>query len=224
MIDILFFVFLTVFFIVKLKNILGTRNDDSEIRQKTIDNFLKQKQQSNDYGVGDAQVIDITERLKNNIKVDLDLGLNVSTNVKHALIKIKFDKKSFLKGVEAAVEMVNEAVSSKDLETLKSILSENVFAKFVKQIDELTKEKRVLKSSIISFKSNEIENIKVYENNIIAEVVITMEQINFLEDDSGKVVAGSKKKIEMIEEKWTFERSINSKANFWIVKNIKNVK
>lgn len=222
MIDILFFIFLTIFFIFKLKNILGTRDNDSEARQKTIDNFLKQQHEAKN--INNAQVIDITEKLKNNLKFDLDLGFDISTNLKTILIKIKFDKKNFLKGVETAVEMINEAVSNKDLETLKSMLSETLFKKFEKQIDDLTKQNQIIKYSIISFQSNELENIRIYGNNIIAEVALAMEQINFVENDKGVVVAGSKKKIETIKEKWIFERNIDSKSNFWIVKNIENIK
>ncbi len=219
MLDILFFLFITLFFIFKLKNTIGLK-DDNDIRQKTIDEFLKEKLSKNGTQTANENVIDIEQiKKKNSIKLTID----VADNVKKELTKINFNEDNFLKGSQNAVEMVNDAFSNKDIDTLKSLLSEHVFENFKKQIDTLINQNRILKSSLISFLSSKINNIYIENKAILIDVLFEMEQINFVEDKDGKVIMGNKKKIEKVKEKWVFEKKISSKDNFWIINNIENI-
>ena len=219
MLDILFFLFITLFFIFKLKNTIGLK-DDNDIRQKTIDEFLKEKLSKNGTQTANEKVINIEQiKKKNNIKLTID----VADNVKKELTKINFNEDNFLKGSQNAVEMVNDAFSNKDIDTLKSLLSEHVFENFKKQIDTLINQNRILKSSLISFLSSKINNIYIENKTILIDVLFEMEQINFVEDKDGKVIMGNKKKIEKVKEKWVFEKKISSKDNFWIINNIENI-
>ena len=219
MLDILFFLFITLFFIFKLKNTIGLK-DDNDIRQKTIDEFLKEKLSKNGTQTANEKIINIEQiKKKNNIKLTID----VADNVKKELTKINFNEDNFLKGSQNAVEMVNDAFSNKDIDTLKSLLSEHVFENFKKQIDALINQNRILKSSLISFLSSKINNIYIENKTILIDVLFEMEQINFVEDKDGKVIMGNKKKIEKVKEKWVFEKKISSKDNFWIINNIENI-
>lgn len=219
MLDILFFLFITLFFIFKLKNTIGLK-DDNDIRQKTIDEFLKEKLSKNGMQTANEKVVDIEQiKKKNSIKLTID----VTDNVKKELTKINFNEDNFLKGSQNAVEMVNDAFSNKDIDTLKSLLSEHVFENFKKQIDTLINQNRILKSSLISFLSSKINNIYIENKTIFIDVLFEMEQINFVEDKDGKVIMGNKKKIEKVKEKWVFEKKISSKDNFWIINNIENI-
>ena len=219
MLDILFFLFITLFFIFKLKNTIGLK-DYNDIRQKTIDEFLKEKLSKNGTQTANEKVINIEQiKKKNSIKLTID----VADNVKKELTKINFNEDNFLKGSQNAVEMVNDAFSNKDIDTLKSLLSEHVFENFKKQIDTLINQNRILKSSLISFLSSKINNIYIENKTILIDVLFEMEQINFVEDKDGKVIMGNKKKIEKVKEKWVFEKKISSKDNFWIINNIENI-
>ena len=219
MLDILFFLFITLFFIFKLKNTIGLK-DDNDIRQKKIDEFLKEKLSKNGTQTANEKVINIEQiKKKNSIKLTID----VADNVKKELTKINFNEDNFLKGSQNSVEMVNDAFSNKDIDTLKSLLSEHVFENFKKQIDTLINQNRILKSSLISFLSSKINNIYIENKTILIDVLFEMEQINFVEDKDGKVIMGNKKKIEKVKEKWVFEKKISSKDNFWIINNIENI-
>ena len=166
MLDILFFLFITLFFIFKLKNTIGLK-DDNDIRQKTIDEFLKEKLSKNGKQTANEKVINIEQiKKKNSIKLTID----VADNVKKELTKINFNEDNFLKGSQNAVEMVNDAFSNKDIDTLKSLLSEHVFENFKKQIDTLINQNRILKSSLISFLSSKINNIYIENKAILIDV------------------------------------------------------
>lgn len=226
MMDILFFLFITIFFIFKLKNVFGTRNEDNNIRKKTIEEFLKKNIKGKNGYVDvldtNAKVIDINNQL-NQINKNIKISLEIPDNIKKELVKINFNENNFLKGSENAVEMINEAFSNKDIDTLKSLLSKNIFDNFKQQIQELESKNRVLKSSLISFISSKIENIFIKNKVIFIDVIFEMEQINFVEDKDGNIIMGDRKRIEKIKEKWTFERKNDSKTNFWIVDNIENI-
>ena len=226
MIDIVVFFVITVFIILKLKSVLGTRNDTDNVRQKTLDEFFKNQMNKNNNKDNNAKIIDITNQInknKDDKNKNLELDIEVDDNVKKELKKINFDEKKFLKGAENAVEMVNEAFSNKDLETLQELLSTKLYNNFKKQIEELNNQNRILKSSLISFLSKKIENIKIINKNICIDMTFDMEQINFVEDQGGNIVMGNKKQIQKVKEKWTFEKKTNDKTNFWIIKNIENI-
>ena len=223
MADILLFLFITIFFIYKLKNSFGKRTDDDLKREKSIEEFFKQKYQANVETIDSTNVIDITNKIYQENKIKLDLDFDVPNNVKVKLKAINFDQDNFLKGVESAVEMINEAFSNKDIDTLKNLLSSDIFNSFEKKIDDLTSHGKVLKSSLISIQSKKIDNITAKDNKILIDVLLEMEQINFIENMKKQVVMGDKKRIDIVKEKWTFERNIKSKTNFWIVNNISSL-
>lgn len=227
--DIVFLIIFTAVIIFKLKSVLGTRNDNDNIRQKTLEEFFKNKideanKTKTSQQTSDAKIIDITDQItKNNKSTEFKLNIDVADNVKKELEKINFNEDKFLKGAENAVEMINDSFSNKDLETLKELLTTQVYNNFKKQIDELNNQNRILKSSLISFLSNKIDNIVVKNKNINIDVLFEMEQINFVEDKDGNIIMGSKKKIQKVKEKWTFEKKTGDKTNFWLIKNIENI-
>lgn len=227
--DIVFLIIFTAVIIFKLKSVLGTRNDNDNIRQKTLEEFFKNKIDEANKAktfqqTSDAKIIDITDQItKNNKSTEFKLNIDVADNVKKELEKINFNEDKFLKGAENAVEMINDSFSNKDLETLKELLTTQVYNNFKKQIDELNNQNRILKSSLISFLSNKIDNIVVKNKNINIDVLFEMEQINFVEDKDGNIIMGSKKKIQKVKEKWTFEKKTGDKTNFWLIKNIENI-
>lgn len=226
MIDIVVFFVITLFIILKLKSVLGTRNDTDNVRQKTLDEFFKNQMNKNSVKSNNAEIIDITNQInknKDDKNKNLELDIKVDDNIEKELKKINFDEKKFLKGAENAVEMVNEAFSNKDLEILQELLSTKLYNNFKKQIEELNNQNRILKSSLISFLSKKIEDIKIINKNICINMLFEMEQINFVEDQEGNIIMGNKKQIQKVKEKWTFEKKVGDKTNFWIIKNIENI-
>lgn len=230
MVDILLFVFLTIFFIFKLKNVFGVRNNDDEIRKKTAEDFFKLKNQkeaeineTNEIITNNSNTIDITNEVLQKKVKNYIFDFNISNRTQEQLLKIDFDQEIFLKGAEIDVEMISEAFSRKDTKTLEKLLSKEAYSNFKKQIEDLSSQGRNLKSSLISVLSKTITNINVINDNIFIDVLFNMEQINFIENDRGEVVFGTKRQIQNVKENWTFERSISSLNNFWIVKTIKSV-
>lgn len=231
MADILFLLCVIVFFAFKLKNSFGIRNEDDEKRRQTIEEFFRQKYsqgmaESNgcvapDFG---KKVVDVTNTgVVKDAKTELKLDFETTKEIRVKLAKIGFNQDNFLKGVETAAEMINEAFSNGDMDTLKKMLSKQVFANFKKQADDLAAQNKILKSSLVSVLSKDISDIKVADGDVLIDVILRTEQINFIENDKHEVIWGNKKRIETIKEKWTFSRSLSSRINFWVVENIASI-
>ena len=231
MFDIIFFIVVTIYFIFKLKNSFGEKGNNNFERSKTIEEFFKKKYGENaEIKIIECKNVQNIEDIKNMVKStkqkqnnEFNFDFEISDKVKNILENINFNQKKFLLGVEKAIEMVNEAFSNNDEETLRTLLTTKIFTNFQKQISNLKKENKTLKSSVISFIANKIEDIKLTEKNILIKVYVKMEQINYIVNDKNEVIAGSKKNIGIIEEKWTFKKELKSKDNFWIVEDIENV-
>ena len=231
MFDIIFFIVVTIYFIFKLKNSFGEKGNNNFERSKTIEEFFKKKYGENaEIKIIECKNVQNIEDIKNMVKStkqkqnnEFNFDFEISDKVKNILEDIDFNQKKFLLGVEKAIEMVNEAFSNNDEETLRTLLTTKIFTNFQKQISNLKKENKTLKSSVISFIANKIEDIKLTEKNILIKVYVKMEQINYIVNDKNEVIAGSKKNIGIIEEKWTFKKELKSKDNFWIVEDIENV-
>lgn len=231
MFDIIFFVIITIYFIFKLKNSFGEKNDNNLDRSKTIEEFFKKKYGENTkIKIIECKNVENIEDIKNMVKpveqkqnAEFEFDFEINDKIKKELENINFNQKKFLLGVEKAIEMVNEAFSNNDEETLRNLLTTKIFNNFQKQISNLKKENKTLKSSVISFIANKIEDIKLTEKNILIKVYVKMEQINYIVNDKNEVIAGSKKNISTIEEKWIFKKELKSKDNFWIVEDIENV-
>lgn len=213
--DILFFVFLTLFIALKLKNTFGIRDDDEAARKRAVDEFHRQK----------APFEPVEIKIVNDVKTDnnFDFSFDIPANARNALVKINFNGKDFLATVEQIVDTVSDSLTNGTLERNKDILSENMFNSFNKQILEFSRENKKLFSSLISILSKSIDNITLIENHLIADVILETEQINYIEDKDGKVIFGDKKTINRVKERWIFSRDVDDVNSSWIVANIINI-
>lgn len=231
MFDVIFFIIVTIYFIFKLKSSFGEKGDNNFERNKTIEEFFKKKYGENTkIKIIECKNVENIEDIKDMVKpveqkqnIEFDFDFKINDKIKTALENINFNQKNFLLGAEKAIEMVNEAFSNNDEEVLRNLLTTKIFTNFQKQINNLKEENKSLKSSVISFVSKKIEDIKLIERNILIKVYVKMEQLNYIVNDKNEVIAGSKKNIGIIEEKWTFKKELKSKDNFWIVEDIENV-
>lgn len=231
--DTIIFAVITVVVFLKLKKEFGKISGDDEARKKIIDILKEQKKDSNN------KVIDITPQIKANRKEQKKDGSFYSGNLKilEKTVKEKIEKDSkiksvlkdldlslFLRGADNALEISIEAFSKKDLETLKMLLSKNLYSEFKKELDSAKDKKQEIKSSIISVIKKRISSVEVKNKFVYIDVKFKTEQINFIEDEDKKVVSGDKNKIEIIEEIWSFKKDINPKNINWKIIGITDVK
>jgi predicted lipid-binding transport protein (Tim44 family) len=113
-----------------------------------------------------------------------------------------FDHRSFIDGAKKAFEVILTAYNQGDKETLKPLVSKDVFGTFENAIAQ---ESNNPKSQFFSLIVDGIEDAKIENDNIKISVKFTSEQL--VNDDENTII----KKQDV----WTFEKHKESKSPIW---------
>lgn len=129
----------------------------------------------------------------------------------------QFRMKEFLEGAKVAFDMVHEAFRKDDRETLKALLSKDIFKDFASELDKQKKEKEHAESTLVAILRADPKSAEVEKGKGRVTVTFVTEQIFVRRDAEGKVVEGSPSDVERIEDEWVFERDLRSSNPNWIV-------
>ena len=225
--DIIFFAIVAVYLAIKLFSVLGRKNDEDENIQS------KAPQQKSSFGFGGL----ISEPSQNNINLNnqnlspkiVEVEKNKLENFAFSDLSAKsgveeiiskdssFTIESFIEGAKMAFEMLFKAYSAKDKETLKDLLSEELYSGFDSQFENLSSKGFVETKSLVAIENLEIANAVMSSSRARIGIKFLSEQINFIKDSVGNVVSGDTKNIEMVEDIWIFERNIRSANPNWTI-------
>lgn len=126
-----------------------------------------------------------------------------------------FDKDQFLKGAQAAYEMILTAFAACDRDTLKPLLSAEVFAAF----DTVMKKREAdkLKASITLVGFSEVKITAASLKNMVAEVTISFAArlISSTTDAEDKIVEGDASAVQDVTDIWTFTRDVRARDPNW---------
>ena len=155
-----------------------------------------------------------------------DLSLDTVTDAEHsasvapAIAQIhaknaEFSLKSFMSGSAAAFELIMKALSGGDTELLSSLLTDDMYKSFEKEIERRRNEKRFHEDVVVSVLSQKIRAAKVEGDKAYITVKFLTEQINVIRDEDGNVTDGSTSSMNVVEDFWTFERDVNTPGKKW---------
>jgi predicted lipid-binding transport protein (Tim44 family) len=121
----------------------------------------------------------------------------------------------FLQGASAAYEMVLEAFAKGDKQSLKPLLSKELFDSFSAEIDKRNSLGQSMKFQFVGVKSAEMKRAAVNGNKAQIEMSFVCEMISATMDKSAAVVDGDDLAIRTISDLWTFERDVTSRDPNW---------
>jgi predicted lipid-binding transport protein (Tim44 family) len=126
-----------------------------------------------------------------------------------------FDAAEFVSGAKAAYEMVVTAFAAGDKDTLRPLLSREVFNDFAGAIDERAKRGETMETTFVGLRGASI--IETQVNNRIAEVTMKFESelISVTKDAQGHVISGHANSVEQVTDIWTFARDTRSRDPNW---------
>jgi predicted lipid-binding transport protein (Tim44 family) len=126
-----------------------------------------------------------------------------------------FDAAEFIGGAKAAYEMVVTAFAAGDKETLRPLLSREVFNDFAGAIDERAQRGEHMETTFVGLRGAAITETQV--NNRIAEVTIKFdsELISVTRDAQGHVISGHANSVDQVTDIWTFARDTRSRDPNW---------
>lgn len=207
-IEILVLAGIAIFLVLRLKNVLGTR----EGFEKPLQDAAPSK------NARDFRVIDGGE--------DTDITDNVDKKSPsaEALARMKkvdadFMVNDFLTGARSAYEMILMAFENGDLKDVESFLDEDVKDAFQQVIDMRAKKKLKVEAEFFGIRELSLKNADFDDKTNVAElsVAFTGELSSVVKNKDGEVVEGDAKQVKRQRDTWTFSRDLSSSDPNWLL-------
>ncbi|MCZ6763796.1 MAG: Tim44/TimA family putative adaptor protein [Alphaproteobacteria bacterium] len=183
--------------IVSLPNRTGAPEDDDG------DNFATQE------GVAD---------FKHEAKVDPEQSAKLARALERlSRADPNFNIGIFEAGSTAAFEIIVDSFAGGDKETLRPLLSDEVFDNFSTAIADRQAQDHTLETTLAGVRSATIVDADLDGRTAFVTVQFVSEQINVTRDSEDRIVAGDPTEIANVTDIWTFSRNIKSRNPNWIL-------
>ena len=153
-----------------------------------------------------------TQSSANEVKQEFDKSVLEEENLKDPL---KFDKKTFIKGAEAAYEMIINAFANSERKTLRQLLAKDLFKNFDSVIKEREEKKIKSEMTFIGIKETKILDIDQKDTLYKVKTKFVSEIINCLKKDNGEIIEGDPENIKLVTDVWIFEKDLKSNDPTW---------
>lgn len=208
-----FFLFVAVFLGAYLYGTLGRENEDDEkLREKYFGNtemFGGGPEVGAKPGDIEGKALEILEN------EGLDEKLKEIRKRLPDFDPIDFQKKSI-----RAFEIICNSYIEKDVDTLRTLLSEKVFTVFSENIAKLQQKGQHVKNLDFLTNSSKFYAIHIDESEISIAMRIISAQCNVILDKDENHVAGSNDVFVTHNEIWTFTKKLDTNDKTWIVSDI----
>ena len=184
-IDIVLLAIVAGIIILRLRNVLGKGAEDSAVRAKKS-------------AIVDAQFEDVK-----------------LSAVEENINSREFKEETFLKGAQAAYEIIVNAFAAADKKTLKDLTSPEVYKSFVAVLDDRKNKKYINQFTFIGIKKAKIENVDKKETFYTVKTRFVSEIISCVKDANNNVIEGSPEEIQTVNDVWSFSRDLNSDDPTW---------
>jgi len=158
---------------------------------------------------------DSATRIKKPTIVDAQFEETVSSRVEENINLREFKEETFLKGAQAAYEMIVNAFAAADKKTLKDLTSPEVYKSFVGVLDERKNKKYVNQFTFIGIKKAKIENVDKKDSFYTVKTRFVSEIISCIKDADNNIIEGSPEEIQTVNDVWSFSRDLNSDDPTW---------
>lgn len=129
----------------------------------------------------------------------------------------QFTVSDFMVGARSAFDMVIDAFNKHDRDTLKMLLSKEVYDSFETSLKEQEENQYKSETTLIAMKASEIVGADIKKSNATITVQFLTEQVYVVRDKEGKVVEGDASMVQDIADEWIFERDIKSRNPNWTI-------
>jgi len=127
----------------------------------------------------------------------------------------KFDEKTFIKGAEAAYEIIINAFAKGDHKILKPLLTKELFKNFEGVIKERNSKKISSEMTFIGIKETKILDIDNKDTFYKVKTKFVSEIVNCLKNDKGEVLEGNPEEIKLVTDVWVFEKDLKNSDPTW---------
>ena len=212
-IDIILFAMIAAFLILRLRSVLGRRQDNGGPPSNPFSRESRQGPQDDNV----VQLPDQSEPLDPDAEPE---EREPATPLEAGFTQIRiadpaFDHEEFLVGARTAFEFIIQAFAEGDTETLENLLNDEVYQNFLSAIRSREAANETLENTLVRIRT--ADAIEAYMDGAVAFVTmkIVSEQVNVTRDAAGEVASGDPGHITEITDIWTFARDTNSRDPNW---------
>lgn len=126
-----------------------------------------------------------------------------------------FDVRNFLEGAKMAYEMIVAAFAQGDRNTLKMLLSREVFEGFAEAISKREKAGQTQETQLVGLDKADIVGAGVNGRRASITVRFLSQMISVTRNRDGKIIEGDERRVQDITDVWTFERDVTSRDPNW---------
>lgn len=210
--DIIVFAALAAFLIFRLRSILGRRTGHEKRRgdpfAKPAKRGLSEKEGANVVRIPGAAEADEASVGAEALTLAMDLR-------RIAAADRTFDKEVFRAGAAAAFGWIVEAFAKGDTETLRPLLSNNVYEDFATAIEAREHAGETLETNLARIKSTDLLEAQLEGRAAFVTVKFISDQVNVTRDRDGEVIDGEPGRVVEVTDIWTFARNTRSRDPNW---------
>jgi predicted lipid-binding transport protein (Tim44 family) len=214
-IDIIILAMAAGFIVLRLRSVLGRRTGHEPSQEPRA---------GEPFARGNDKVVTLPNaqnRTPRNIALDIEPAYQ-GTPLEPGLVQIKmadpsFTATKFLEGAAKAFEFIVAAYAKHDTDTLKPLLSAEVYGRFSATIQEREDRGETTETELVVLKPPKLESVDVQNGRAVVAVRFQSEQVNLVKDKEGKVIEGDRDHVESVTDIWTFSRDTASRDPNWIL-------
>ncbi|WP_174804251.1 Tim44/TimA family putative adaptor protein [Martelella limonii] len=217
----LFFLIAAVVIFFQLRNVLGRRTGNEKPRYEQP--AVRSRTDAIDAGRSEGKVITLPGVEKEQQaarKAAIDKIAPAGSNANAGLKAIaeadpQFDPDAFLKGAQAAYEMIVMAFADGDRRSLKNLLSKEVYDGFNAAISEREAKGETVKANFVGIEKAEITEAELEKSEARITLRIVSQMISATYGKDGEVVDGDPEEIAEVRDLWTFARDTKARDPNW---------
>lgn len=220
--DILVFAVIAAFIILRYRSMLGekTGRDPKDIEREQEERRARAVREM-------ERVIQLPKKISD-ATVILDAGSAKDSHsayngaLKETLDKAQkidadFNAEDFLEGAKSAFEMVIDAYSKRDDDTLKMLLAKPVYAQFSEAIKTSEQAGRLTHNTLVAITKAQIYDAKLVGTQATISVEFLSDQIQLVRSPSGEILEGNPSEEIEVEDRWVFARDLRSSSPNWSI-------
>lgn len=209
--EIIFFAMVAGFIFLRLRSVLGRRTGNERQRSGGV----QPESEGDDKVVSMPNRPDVpppppaSQKLTGDPEVDEGLRAIIAADR-------TFNYEQFVQGARAAYEMIVTAFADGDRDTLKMLLSEEVYSNFASAIDDRESREQTMQTSITAVRGTDV--IGAGMDGQMAEITVKFvsEMVSATKDSEGNVVGEPPRERE-VTDIWTFQHDTRSADPNWVL-------
>lgn len=216
--DIVLLALIAGFVLLRLRSVLG-QNIGRDPVQPEYRKVEKAEQESSVFRKPDTIAGDFKEVLREE-KDEAIEALPAPLRETVAAIRARdsdFTVKSFMEGARGAFEMIFDAFNENDRDTLKMLLSPELYTTFARELDQRTAAAERGETTLLALLSQEMAAASLTGPMARITVRFVSEQVSVVRDAAGAIIDGDPSHPQHVEDEWVFERDTGSRNPNWTI-------